>query len=497
MSKKNRNKQKSISKLPETSNLDPNFKTPDNKLSLSNIIQIISTSKYIQLLFFITVIGCFIRFYNLGFNSLWLDEASTLTFATAGSFWDIWNLTVTIEPNPPLFHWIEYIMLYFGNSEFVLRFIPALAGTITIPVMYFIGKDFIDENGGLIAAAAFAVSPFLIMYSQEARAYSLLLLFIALSILFYFRALKDTGYKYWILFSIASAFAFWTHFYTAIFLMALIIYTFAIYKMKYIKELVASGIILAVTILPLGIMSIPTILKSKSGGPTFGIQGINVVIDTLVQLTGFNLLITYVMMLLFVCGIVTLYIKEREKCVFILWILAFTFAASVILSFKIPMVPRYLIFLEIMIVLGIASSYKIFYTLTHHKSVTYILILMITILNAPVIMSYYSGYTKDDWRGFSTTLSSTTQPGDIIVIVPGYNSQPLNYYYSNSTDGTIEYFASTETGLISARSEQTKNAYYIVTGDILSANPNGDALRWIQNNTKQVYQNNNILVFKS
>lgn len=492
MSKRNKNKQK-IDKLPET--------IPETKSTENNIYELFK-NKYIQLVILITTIGFFLRFYNLGFNSLWLDEASTLTFATAGSFWDIWSLTVTVEPNPPLFHWIEYFMLSFGNSEFVLRFIPALAGTITIPVMYFMGKEFIDENGGIISAALFAISPFLILYSQEARAYSLLLLFIALGILFYLRAMKNSESKDWILFAIFMSLAFWTHFYTAIVLLGLIIYTLYIaFKNNscvfYIKKLFVPAIIMFISILPLGIMSIPVILKSKSGGPTFGVQGINVVIDTLIQLTGYNLLITYVMMLLFICGTVTLFIKERDKCIFILWILALTFAASVLLSFKIPMVPRYLIFLEIMIVLGIAASYKILYTLTKQKSVVYVIILMIAILNTPILTTYYSGYTKDDWRGFSQTLSSTTQPGDSIIIVPGYIYQPLNYYYSNATDGTIEYFASNETALASARALQTKSSYYIVTGDIMSANPNGDALRWIQNNTKQVYQNNNILVFKS
>jgi 4-amino-4-deoxy-L-arabinose transferase-like glycosyltransferase len=494
MAKKHKYNKKMVAKLPETSNLDPNF-TPQTLSDIS--ISTLFRSKYLQLLLVITAIGCFLRFYNLGFNSLWLDEASTLTFATAGSFWDIWTLTVTIEPNPPLFHWIEYIMLSFGNSEFVLRFAPAVIGTLTIPVIYFIGKEFIDENGGLISAAAFAISPFLILYSQEARAYSLLLFFIALSTLFYLYALKSSGYKWWIAFALASSLAFWTHFYTVIFLAALIIYTLAIYKLKYIKELIISGIILAISVLPLGIISIPVLLASKSGGPTFGVQGFAVIQETLVQLLGFNILSAMILITLFLIGLTTLFIKEKENGILLIWILAFTFIASIVLSFKIPMVPRYLIFLDIVLVLGIAYSYKLFYSLSQNKIIIYAMIFIIAILSAPFLMSYYSGYSKDDWRGFSKTLSSTTQPGDSIVIVPGYMYQPLNYYYSNATDGTTEYLASNEAELASARALQTKTSYYIVTGDIMSANPNGDALRWIQNNTQQVYQSSNIFVFKS
>ena len=81
-------------------------------------------------------------------------------------------------------------MLIFGNSEVVLRFIPALLGVLTIPLIYLVGKEFMDRNIGIIAAAAFAFSPFLIFYSQEARAYSMMLFFVTFSMVFYFRALK-------------------------------------------------------------------------------------------------------------------------------------------------------------------------------------------------------------------------------------------------------------------------------------------------------------------
>jgi len=112
-------------------------------------------------------------------------------------------------------------------------------------------------------------------------------------------------------------------------------------------------------------------------------------------------------------------------------------------------------------------------------------------------MNYYSGYSKDDWKGFSQDLYAITESGDSIIIVPGYISQPLNYYYSNKTDETTEYYVYNAIELSNARSLQTTHSYYIVTGDIQSANPNGDALQWIYANTEQVYQKDNINLFRS
>jgi len=56
-------------------------------------------------------------------DSLWLDEATTLMFARK-SLAGIWASVAAGEFNPPLFYWLEHGMLFFGESEFVLRFLP-------------------------------------------------------------------------------------------------------------------------------------------------------------------------------------------------------------------------------------------------------------------------------------------------------------------------------------------------------------------------------------
>jgi len=83
--------------------------------------------------------------------------------------------------------------------------------------------------------------------------------------------------------------------------------------------------------------------------------------------------------------------------------------------------------------------------------------------------------------------------------MPGYILQPLNYYYSNTTDGTIQFGLSTAGELDSLSSQNTKNTtiYYVVTGDIMSADPSGGALAWLQEHTRPVVQNSNLVIFAS
>jgi 4-amino-4-deoxy-L-arabinose transferase-like glycosyltransferase len=476
----------------------------NNTHSIDAIKTLLAKSRYMQLLLALTLIGAFLRFYNLGFNSLWLDEASTYTLSV-GSIPQIWEATAAGEFNPPLFYWVEHMMLVFGNNEVILRFIPALLGVLTIPLVYLAGKEFIDRNVGIIAAAAFAFSPFLIFYSQEARAYSMMLFFVTFAMVFYFKALKTNDVKNWALFGVLSALAFWSHFYAMVIIAALVLYAIGIqiHKIrKDIRNLKPMALAIAaftIICLPLIIVTIQLFAKRSVSAPTFGIQGFGIIFETFKQISGFSEIAMYVLVLLFIAGIVQAFLIDKNKGIFLVWVTVLTFIISYFLSFRIPMVPRYLLFLNIVFFIGIAISYKMFYSLINIRAVVYGFMAFLLILNAPFLMNYYSGYSKDDWRGFSGIMQKTTNPGDFIVLVPGYISQPFNYYYSNTTDGTFEFSAYTAKDLdaIDAQRKNNNAVYFIVTGDIYSADPTGDALAWIKEHTKQLGQDTGIAVFVS
>ncbi|HZD42670.1 MAG TPA: glycosyltransferase family 39 protein, partial [Methanomicrobiales archaeon] len=180
-----------------------------------SILSDLKGNLHLQLLVILILAGGALRFYHLDFNSIWLDEAATLNFARQ-SLLGIWQSTAQGEFNPPLFNWMEHFMLVFGQSELVLRFIPALLGVLTIPVFYGIGKEFMDRDVGIIAAALLAFSPFHLFYSQDARAYAAVLFFFSVSFLFFLIAMRTHEARSWALFGVFSALAFWTHFYVFI-----------------------------------------------------------------------------------------------------------------------------------------------------------------------------------------------------------------------------------------------------------------------------------------
>jgi 4-amino-4-deoxy-L-arabinose transferase-like glycosyltransferase len=475
--------------------LDGGYESPIktfHDITLSNIQSLVTASRYVQTLIVLTIIGIFLRFYNLGFNSLWLDEASTYTISVK-SFADIWQVTASGEFNPPLFYWAEHIMLMLGNNEVILRFIPALLGVLTIPLFYLIGKEFLDRNAGIIAAAACTVSPFLIYYSQEARAYMMMLFFVALATIFFLRAMKSGSLIHWILFGVFSALAFWSHFYAFVMIGALVLCALIEWaprirtELTNLKMLVAGIIVFVVLSLPLIIVTLQLFVLRTSSAPTYGIQGLGIIYETFIQVAGMNDIAMYLLVALFIVGILVAFRIGKNKGIFLVLITVLTFVISYILSFKMPMLPRYLIFLSILLFLGIAVSYRLVYSLWNTKAVVYGFIVVLFVISAPVLAGYYSGYSKEDWRGFSAALQEKTMPGDLVVSVPGYISQPLDYYYSSTKAQTKELGATTAADLGNISSESGNSTiYYVVTADISAADPNGDAVAWLKNNTQLV-----------
>src|SRR5947209_3430985 len=128
----------------------------------------------------LTALAAALRFWRLGHQSFWYDEAFTVTLVhhSAGT---MLGLLPRTELTPPLYYCVAWLWArVFGFGELGLRSLSAVAGVMTVPVMYVAARRFLDQRAGLIAAALVACNPLLIWYSQEARSYALLLLMTSL-----------------------------------------------------------------------------------------------------------------------------------------------------------------------------------------------------------------------------------------------------------------------------------------------------------------------------
>ena len=125
-----------------------------------------------------------LRFYGLEIQSLWNDELLSWDSANRDTLYEVTEglLAVEQEVHPPgYFVLLHFIEEYFGESEWVLRFPSAVAGVLSVVVIYVLGCRLYSQREGLIAALLLAVLWTPVYFSQEVRMYSLLLLFTMLA----------------------------------------------------------------------------------------------------------------------------------------------------------------------------------------------------------------------------------------------------------------------------------------------------------------------------
>src|SRR3954452_11132033 len=165
----------------------------------------------------ITAAAAGLRFSTLGVQSFWHDEAVTVGRVLHPGLGATLKEIPSSEATPPLYYVLAWLWSkLFGTSEAGIRSLSALFGTATVPVAYAIGSRLVSRRAGVLAAMAVAVSPLMVWYSQEARAYALLVLTSALTIWFFAAALQEPERRRWLWWwAAASSLALLSHYFAA------------------------------------------------------------------------------------------------------------------------------------------------------------------------------------------------------------------------------------------------------------------------------------------
>lgn len=169
----------------------------------------------------LTLAGAALRFATLGVQSYHHDEIVTASRVLRSDFWHAMNAVGFSESAPPLYYALAWFWTQLtGTGEYGLRSLSALAGVATIPVAFLIGAELRGRRAGLMAAALVAVNPMLLWYSQEARAYALLVLLCSVSLLYCVRAQRSGRRRDFTAWGVASALALATHYFAVFTLLA-------------------------------------------------------------------------------------------------------------------------------------------------------------------------------------------------------------------------------------------------------------------------------------
>jgi len=138
----------------------------------------------------IVVLGGILRFYAIGSKGLWLDESFSAWLGRQ-PVGEMLAWLLRIDQHPPLYYTLLHFWMLLGDNATHVRTLSALLGTLTVPVIYLLGRRLADDEAGLLAALILAVSPFHVRFAQETRMYTLLTLNVALALVALARLLTD------------------------------------------------------------------------------------------------------------------------------------------------------------------------------------------------------------------------------------------------------------------------------------------------------------------
>ena len=213
--------------------------------------------KPITLLCIILFVGLILRMKELTATSFWFDEAftgDTIKF----SWGEMFKVISADKVHPPLYYILVRLWAYiFGFSQNAIRSFSVTAGLACVVLSYLIGKKFIDKEKypltGLILASVFAVSPFFVSYSVEARSYALICLESLCAVYFAMKYVTE-GYerKSLIYLILSCIILFFTHYLQGVFVVALVLavlfYKYVFTSKSFNKKLFYGFISLAISI---------------------------------------------------------------------------------------------------------------------------------------------------------------------------------------------------------------------------------------------------------
>ena len=164
------------------------------------------------LLWVIVALGTLLRLRALSAKSFWLDEIASVVIARmpGNSFWHwLW----TEEGNMALYYVMLRPWLEFHLGEATVRLLSVLPGIVSMPVMYLLGRRLFGRYVGILSALLLALSTCSVVYSQEARGYSWLLLGTIVSTYLFARMIECPSHRTACAYALAAGVTFYFHYF--------------------------------------------------------------------------------------------------------------------------------------------------------------------------------------------------------------------------------------------------------------------------------------------
>ncbi len=165
----------------------------------------------------LTLLAFGLRAFHMDAQSLWYDEIGSVKVVTtplvelAGAL-DAGRVEPTAWLSTAYYALLKAVAwTALGDRDGMMRLTSVVLGTATVPAIAWAATPLVPAPVALAAAAALAISPFHVWYSQEVRPYALLVLLATLTIGAFARARRHGGAARWSLVTLLMTLALYTH----------------------------------------------------------------------------------------------------------------------------------------------------------------------------------------------------------------------------------------------------------------------------------------------
>ncbi|MBC7319482.1 flippase-like domain-containing protein [bacterium] len=449
------------------------------------------------ILIFITALGGFVRFYNIGSRSLWLDEAITVNLAWS-SIKDIILNRASTGIHPPLyFILIRIWILIFGDSEMALRSFSAIFSTISIPIIYLFTSRVFDPAIAVISSLLFALSPFQLYYSQEARMYPLLTFLFILSLYLLYRwSIGECKSEKRTLLGIIfiNVISLYTHIYTVFLILLQNLYIFWVKfkERKVLKRWILYQIIIAVAFLPW----IYVIIENRTPEVYQGKQNLSleVIKNSFLEINlGYarsifsrgnlpNYLFLF-FLTLFLFGLLPPY-REKKGFALVCLYISIPFLLLVLFSleksfFSARYLSPFIVGYFILLARGIRRL----------KLYPIVILALLVVLGVDTLAIYnYNNrfdFISRPWRKLVDYIHSNALDGDVVLITAPQMYRPFIYYDRGRLPYVIiDGFGNVPVDIYRG-TYSYKRVWFIMAGED-SSDPNGKIKNWLDSNYKRI-----------
>jgi len=393
------------------------------------------------LLLAIVALGGFLRFYQIGSEGLWLDEAFSVWLARQ-PVGEMLSWVVRIDQHPPLYYTLlHFWILLLGDGPATVRALSALFSVLTIPVVYLLGRRLAPEHEqvGLLAALLLAVSPFHVHLAQEARMYTLLALTASLALYALTGWLDHKTHLTWPGYMVFTAATLLTHNTAIFFPLAANLFVLSLHQIRRrnTRYAISNWLTAQAAVFLLWLPWLPAFLAQSAAvyrefwlpAPTwetvFGTVGVFLVDYLPLSLVGICA-VGVLIVGLALSGLLH-FRRQPARIAFLLIIFATPFLGEGLVSLYRPIFyDRTLIWASIPFYLLLAAG---LYRLRRRPCVIAVALIAVLTLTSLSLREYYVHFEKEQWDDAATFVAERVRPDDLILFNATWAQIPFDYYF--------------------------------------------------------------------